>query len=168
MIIGRWLKKHRKQLTVHSLVIGIFILYCLFVAVPLFDRFESIEGEARLHKLSLPIVTNNIQGRIDKIDIYTHTIEIDGWAFIKDEGSENSDIYLVFKSDDKTYVFDTVSKVRLDVIEYFSEAGINLVNPGFNAIIPVRKIERDHYDVGIYIKKGDIEALQYTSRVVEF
>ena len=164
-----WLRAYRKQITIHTLIVAAFLVFLLFLAEPLFDRFESIEGESRLHDISLPTVTNNIQGHIDTVDIYTHTIEITGWAFINGGNSENSETYLVLQSDDNTYVFDTVSRKRLPVVQKFWKVGIKLVDPGFNAIIPVRKIARGTYILGLYITEGNIEALQYyPGKVVEF
>ena len=43
---------------------------------------------------------------------------------------------------------------------------MNLNYSGFMALIPARKITNGEYTVGIYIKKGDIEALIYTNKVV--
>ncbi len=34
------------------------------------------------------------------------------------------------------------------------------------ALIPARKIDNGEYTVGIYIKKGDIEALIYTNKAI--
>ena len=46
------------------------------------------------------------------------------------------------------------------------ESGLNVNNSGFIAKIPVDSIEEGIYKLGIYIKKGDIEALQYTDSVL--
>ena len=43
---------------------------------------------------------------------------------------------------------------------------LNLDYSGFVALIPARKIDNGEYIVGIYITKGDIEALQYTDRAI--
>jgi len=37
---------------------------------------------------------------------------------------------------------------------------------GFHAVIPKEEIEDGAYKIGIYVKKGDIEALKYTDIVV--
>lgn len=41
------------------------------------------------------------------------------------------------------------------------ESGLDLGNSGFIARIPKEEIEDGAYKIGIYIKKGDIEVLQY-------
>ena len=48
------------------------------------------------------------------------------------------------------------------------ESGLNLDNSGFIARIAEENIEAGTYKPGIYITKGDIEALSYIDKVVEF
>ena len=43
---------------------------------------------------------------------------------------------------------------------------MNLDYSGVVALIPARKIANGEYTVGIYITKGDIEALQYADRAI--
>jgi len=45
---------------------------------------------------------------------------------------------------------------------------LHLSNSGFIARIAVDSVEEGTYRLGIYIRQGDIEALQYTDRVVDF
>jgi len=91
-----------------------------------------------------------------------------GWAFIEGHDSLNSEIYIVLKSTDRTYVFTTETVIREGVTQHFEESGLNLDYSGFAARIPTGEIASGEYTVGIYITKADIEALQYTGRVVEF
>ena len=168
MATGSWLKAHRKQVITHALIVGAFLLFLIFLSEPLFDRLERIAGESQLYETTLPAATDNIQYWIDDLAAATHILEISGWAFIEDHDSVNSEIYVVLKSADRTYVFTTETVIREGITEHFKELGLNLDYSGFAALIPLRKIANARYTVGIYIKKGDIEALQYTDRVVEF
>ena len=43
---------------------------------------------------------------------------------------------------------------------------MNLDYSGFVALIPARKIANGEYVIGIYIRKGDIEALIYADKAV--
>ena len=43
---------------------------------------------------------------------------------------------------------------------------MNVEYSGFTTIIPARKISNGEYAVGIYIRGGDIEALQYTDKEI--
>ena len=168
MSTGSWLKAHRKQVITHTLIVGGFLFFLLFLSDPLFDRLDKVAGESILSKTTLPAATDNIQYWIDDLAVAAQTLEINGWAFIKGHDSVNSEIYIVLKSTDRTYVFTTETVIREGITQHFKELGLNLDYSGFAALIPARKIANGEYTVGIYITKGDIKALQYTDRVVDF
>ena len=167
MSMRSWFRTHRKQIITHTSIIVGFVLFTIFVAEPLFDRLERVEGEAQLQRLELPAETNAIYCSIDLIDIAPQTIEMEGWAFIGGQSIEDSKVYMVMKSKKTTYVFDTFAGPRQppgDIQERFKE--LNLGQSGFRVIIPIRKIDRGEYILGLYIIKGDIQALQYTDNAV--
>ena len=172
MSMGRWLKAHRKQVITHTSIIVGFVLLTIFVAEPLFDRLEQVAGESQLYETTLPAATNNIQYSIDKVEVTAHTLEMNGWAFIMGMDPDNSEIYIVLKSRSlfnifsRTYIFTAETMIREDVTQAFKELNLNLDYSGFTALIPTRKIAGGEYTVGIYITKGDIEALQYTGKAI--
>ena len=164
-MISNWLKSNRKKVLVHSLILSGFLLYLLFLAEPLFDRFEAIPGESRLHKFLSPRETVNIQGGLEKFDVSTHVIEAQGWAFIDGQDSVDSKIYIALKSHGSIYIFDTDPMERPDVAAH-KKLNQNLNWSGFNAIIPTRKIKSGKYIIGLYITKEDIQALQYFDKAI--
>jgi hypothetical protein len=167
MSTGSWLKAHRKQVITHTSIIVVFVLFIIFVSEPLFDRLEAVQGESRLHQFSLPAETNDIRYGIDAISPEDpRVVEIRGWAFIEDEDSEGSETYIVLESASRTYIFDTMLAMRPDITRNFRELNLNLDQSGFTALIPARKISNGTYTIGIYIRKGDIEALQYINRAI--
>jgi len=163
---GSWLRTHRKQLTTHTSIIVGFALLTIFVVEPLFARLELFAGASRLYETSVPAATDNIQYEVDHFENAAQILEIYGWAFIEGHDSVNSKIYIVLKSADRTYVFTTEIAIRESVTEQFKESGLNLDYSGFSALIPTRKIASGEYSMGIYIKKGDIEALIYTNKAI--
>jgi len=138
----------------------------IFVVEPLFARLEQFAGESRLYKTSVPPATDNIQYEVDHFEATARILEIYGWAFIEGYDSVNSKIYIVLKSADRTYVFTTETVIRESITEQFKELGLNLDYSGFSALIPIREIASGQYSMGIYIKKGSIEALIYTNKAV--
>jgi hypothetical protein len=170
MSTGNWFKAHRKQVITHTPIIVGFVLFIIFVSEPLFDRLERLDripGEAQLHQLQLPTETNNIMYSFDISTEDPRVAAIErGWAFIEGEDSENSKLYIVLKSPGQTYIFNTHVEKRPDVTRYFKELNLNLDYSGFMALIPARKIANGEYTVGIYITKGDIEAIEYTNKTV--
>ena len=168
MSTGSWFKAHRRQLGAHSLIIVGFALFLALAAEPLFDRLERVPGEAQLHRLALPSETGGIRSNIDRVESHGHTtLDVAGWAFIEGEDSEGGEIFIVLRSERKTYVFDTMAAPRPDVTAHFEELGLNLAYSGFMTLIPARTVASGEYTIGIYIRKGDIEALQYTLHTVE-
>lgn len=153
------------MVTIHSLIISGFLFYSFFLAAPIFDRFERVEGEARLQNIFLPVETSNIANNLE-IVIRTDVIEAEGWAFIEDQSAQDSKIYIVLKSGTKTYVFDTLPYKRSDITTIYQELNLDLDDSGFIALISPEKIATGEYTFGIYIRKGETEALQYTNKVV--
>lgn len=163
-MIRSWLRTHQKKVVIHSLILGSFLLYMVFLAGPLLDRFEGIPGKARLLQLTLPPVTGNIRYAMDLFYGGTRQIEVNGWAFIKGYSSENTSVYLILKSQKNTYGFETVSRRRPDITIVFKELGLNLNGSGFYCLVPLRELKPGEYTAGLYITKGDIQALQYTDK----
>jgi len=128
---------------------------------------------SKVQEISLPPESQQIKRGVDICGIIKEENEIKfmdiiGWAFIEGQSAEDSKIYMVLKSETANYIFDTLLQKRPDVTTAFVESGLNLDHSGFIARIPLDTVEVGAYELGIYIKKGDIEALQYTGRVVEF
>jgi hypothetical protein len=163
-----WFKAHRKQVVTHTSIVVAFVVFLIFVSGPLFDKFERVANESSLCEIALPASTNNIQYWIDDFQGTAHILEIRGWAFIRGQDSLNNEKYIVLESTDRTYVFTTETMIKAGVTQLFGDQGLNLDYSGFVALIPTRKIDTGKYKVGVYIVKGDVEALQYTNKVVDF
>jgi len=165
MSMGSWLRTRRKQIITHTLIVGGFLFFLLFLAEPLFVRFEP-RSSSTLQEISLPPETGNICYAFDRTDTGTEQIGIIGWAFIAGQNTENSHIFVCLKSCSNAYVFDTFVIPFPHVTENFAYLNLNLDLAGYKAMIPLEKIENGTYKVGIYIKKGRTKALQYTDMVV--
>ena len=173
MSMGSRLRTRRKQIITHTLIVGGFLFFLLFLAEPLFVRFEPGEvGMAKLHKITLLSETNDIHYEIDRITL-GNKVGIYGWAFIGGQSMEHSQTYVVLRSTNNTYVFDTFIWPRPDVTEAFGylHLHLDLDHSGFVARISMHEIEDGTYRVGLYIKKGrlfwiEAEALRYTRQLL--
>lgn len=95
-------------------------------------------------------------------------IEISGWGFMEGVNADKSKIYTVFRSREKTYIFDSQMRIREDVTNaFFEEYKMNLDSCGFNTNILKNQIESGKYQIGIYIENGDKKALVYTDKYYE-
>ena len=161
MSMGSWLKAHRKQVITHtSIIVGVALL-TVFVVEPLFDRWGEVAGESELCDVTLPPVSDNIEYFFDQFQATAQVLELRGWAFIWGYDSLNTTIYIVLKSAYRTYVFTTEAEIREGVTASYKDLDLNLDYSGFSALIPTGKVASGKYTVGIYIRKGDIEALEY-------
>jgi hypothetical protein len=164
--IGYWFQAKKKSIAIHGTIIAIFIVFLLTFASPLFERLQVIKGAANLSDVKLPIETNNIKYYLERIDNRTEIIEIEGWAFLEHQNTDDSRIYVVLKSKAHIYVFDTIPRKRIDIVKGFSDLSLNLDYSGFMANIPAGKISNGEYIIGIYIGNEDTNALQYTDEVI--
>jgi hypothetical protein len=162
-MIKDWFEAHWKKVLVNGLILSAFLVYALFLADPLFNKFEVLEGESPLATVSLPSPTDNIQYNLDRFLVGDYSIEIEGWAYLKGESAEGSRVYVVLKSAENTYVFETSPWQRGGITD--PEAlDLKLDQAGFVSVIPLANIEEGGYNLGLYIKKVGIEALQYTDK----
>jgi hypothetical protein len=167
MVTVSWLRTHRKQIIMHTSIIVGFVLFTIFVMVPLFDSLE-LSSTSILQKSSLPRATDNISYVFDRVenDKTQETITIMGIAFIGGLNTTNSHTFVCLKSYSDNYVVDTDVVWRPDVTEDYAYLNLNLDLSGFRAVIPLRKIKDGTYKVGILITKDDIKALSYTYMII--
>lgn len=114
---------------------------------------------------SLPSEANNISYCVDYFNQNHDSISLAGWAYIMGKSSIGSTIYIVLKSAEKSYLFLPTSHKRPDVTAHFKS--LNFDDSGFSITINKNKLEPGTYKVGIYIRKINIEALQYTDREIK-
>jgi len=77
-----------------------------------------------------------------------------GWAFIRGRNSAYSNIYLVLieKSQNKTFIYNTIRTLRFDVRDVFKG---DYEWSGFSFIQPVNQIPKGNYKVGMLIENFD-------------
>lgn len=80
---------------------------------------------------------------------------IDGWAFSPDAlrpDTAAGRMYVVLRSIDREYVFDTIPRKRPDIGDYFRDRALDWT--GFISYIPVSGLDSGVYRVGLYITDG--------------
>lgn len=119
----------------------------------------------KLQQIDLPSETKGISYHVDVMRVVKDYIEISGWAFINEKSSENSKIQLGLWSKKNSYLINTICDKRPDVTAYFKS--LNFDDSGFSSAIAKEEIEIGTYKLGIYIKKDNTEAFQYTDRIIK-
>lgn len=87
-------------------------------------------------EIPLPPESGEIRLEVDRYEVTKEGMQIAGWAFIEGQSAEDSQIYVVLKSEVATYIFDTILQKRPDVTAAYVESGLNLDNSGFIVRIP--------------------------------
>ncbi len=157
-------RKLPKQLLVHGLILGSFLFYCIFLAEPLFNKFERIPGESKSYTFALPKETGGIRYNIEKLETAAQAIELKGWAFLEKPRYKSGRVYVVLQSKRHIYIFDTYYQPRPDVAKYFKSDEVK--NSGFFCIIPKGKIKQGKYKVGLYLEIKNARALIFTQKSI--
>lgn len=129
-----------------------------------FHQFESLSQNCFTE---LPQETNNITYHFYRIGYdlpVLKNIVLEGRAYINDSSNIKNNYYVLLKSDNKSYIFNSFTHQNSDLISIVS------VNKSddfvFFAFIPYDAIEAGKYKIGIYIKNSSTEALKYTDEVL--
>ncbi len=102
--LWNWIKAHKIAFLVHGLIWIGFGCYVLFLAGPLFARFEIIPGEANLIQMQLPNETNNLHFNLDKLITAKDALEVQGWAFIDGYSTDNDRVFIILRSARTRYI----------------------------------------------------------------
>jgi hypothetical protein len=160
-----WLGRQKRQVLIHSLILAGFLVYCLFFAQPLFARFEDVPGQAVEVSLKLPYTANNVTFSLDQVIPSSSALEINGWAFINGQDTQDLETYLVLKSAQTSYIFTTTAVYSNPITTEYGN-GLNLDWAGFTTIVPMQKIKSGSYTVGLYLYKDGAAVLQYTGETI--
>jgi hypothetical protein len=128
-----------------------------------YNKFMDGESTVQLVKF-LPSETEGITYNFDEFQDRGGAFFVRGWAYMKGQSAEKSLIYIVLASKGAEYMVQAMPQKRPDVTAYFGSGDYD--DSGF--VLSLRKgdLETGEYRVGIYIKKGGIEGLQYTNRFI--
>jgi hypothetical protein len=127
-----------------------------------YDQTYSIDIVEFKKKLAAIELVNTVLSGIDVFSQQKDYTQIDGWAYIKNQSSENSKIAILFISEKRSYLFKTSPVKRPDVTSHFK--ALNYDDSGFYAVIPSIILEKGEYQLFIYIEKNAIHALQNTNK----
>lgn len=112
-------------------------------------------------------VSDNIKYSIELVKNITdsdyETVEISGFAFIKNVSNLNSKTFITLKSKEKELIFDMASIRRPDVTKAFGE-NMNINDSGFQTFIPTNLLSNGDYQIGILIENGGKNYFQYTDK----
>lgn len=148
--------QHYRRYLIHIFVVLIFLAY-LASANYIFCCLLTVDGEARICDIDIPVETGDIRYSIESVETqkinWKDIIVIRGWAFIEETDTYNSSTYIVLKKDTEEFIFDSNMQARPDVTQYFNTMQLELDESGFQSNIPLERIPDGTYRIGIIIFK---------------
>ena len=106
-ITKSWFLLQKKIIIAHGLIILVFILFLTLFSSSIFNRIGG-KLEAERQDFLLPEQTGNIQLSLNKPLVGNNFIQIEGWAYIDGQNAQDNQTYVVLKSSNQTYIFDTL------------------------------------------------------------
>ncbi len=118
--------------------------------------------------VNLPNESTDVISSIEmvKLEPEKKQLIISGWAFVNDQDSSDRNVFVVLKSENKTYVFDSVFAKRPDVTKHFEKLNLDLDNSGFKTLIFQNAVPDGKYNIGIYIDNAKGSFFQTTDYYV--
>lgn len=139
---NRWIKKNKNLLTINNII--------------------NSKQDIKLPQENKETTIANIDNIKENENNLESEIEITGWGFLNKENAKGSKIFLVFKSDQKEYIFDTFRCERTDVRDAYDKQNLfDLEHSGFYLHIPKKELENGNYQIGIYIEKENKKGLTF-------
>jgi hypothetical protein len=106
------------------------------------------------------ISKKNIHYNIESVEQVNDFIFFEGWAFIKDNTSENSEVFIILRGKNQTYKITTKSNSRPDVYDHFKRE-FNYSFSGFESKFEISNIPKEEYQIGIQIKNSKLEKEEF-------
>ena len=121
------------------------------------------------HDIELPKETNDVNFDWAMVPHDEFFFIENGWAHISGREYVNSETFVVLKSTDTTYVFDTYRHFRHDVTLAMNVGDLD--NSGFTVIVPYDRIDDGEYEIGIYIRERTPffslpDGMEYTGKML--
>jgi hypothetical protein len=109
--------------------------------------------------ITLQPPTTKVKCGFEKINIADNTLTIGGWAFLDGTNTDGLKIYVVLKKGADQNIYATMGAIRKDVTNVYKKSGINVDASGFAVKIPVETLQKGHYQIGVYLEKGNLIGL---------
>lgn len=144
--------------------IGLAVVVLLFVSVACSEKTGKTPEQkvSQQQSFALPQETNDLEISVEQTKKDNGVVKVDGWSAVKKLDSKDSTIYCILKSKDKVYIFDTFQPYKRPDVTAYSK--IDRDESGFNVVIPADKLEKGEYQIGVLIKKNNVDHVQFTDK----
>ena len=111
--------------------------------------------------------TRKINNNFETISFSGNNLIISGWGFLDGMNSDFLKSYILLKKNDIVTVFSVNVQIRKDVTKYFNKSGLTLDSTGFFIQIPSENLEKGHYQIGLYILRGNQVGMIYSEKYMD-
>lgn len=110
-------------------------------------------------KLKPPV--NELKCGFETIVVSDSMLIIGGWGFLDGSNANNMNVFILLKRNDVVRIFSIDKTIRKDVSTVYKETKLDLDSSGFMTKIPISNLEKGHYQVGLYIERGEKVGMSY-------
>ncbi len=132
-----------------------------------FDSLMDAKINSNQVSIKLKIPNCNIKSDFETISCTGNKLTITGWGFLQGLDSDSMKSYVLLKKNEIVTIFSTNVKTRKDVAFVFKEMKMNLDSVGFSAHFSAGNLGKGHYQVGLYIEKGNQTGIIYADKYVD-
>ena len=130
-------------------------------------ELKNSASEIKQVSITLKPATDKIKNSFETIKTSNNNLMISGWGFLQGLNADSLISYVLLKKNEKVTVFSIVVQPRQDVTIFFKELALNLDKSGFIAQIGTETLEKGHYEVGLYILRGNRAGISYSGKYVD-
>ncbi|WP_248724604.1 DUF6311 domain-containing protein [Seonamhaeicola sp. ML3] len=117
---------------------------------------------------NIPELIGSIIKNVERVDVNSKDILIQGWAAVKNRNASGSEIKILLTGNNMNYLIDTEKISREDVSIYFkNQGGFNYDNSGFRCSVKKVYLEKGIYSLGVLINHNDKEYFNLTDKKIE-
>jgi hypothetical protein len=132
------------------------------------------EGAPTQTNVRLPEVSEQNKYFIDaltRVEGQTNLYDLNGWAFSTENPNEPTNIFLtdiILFNETQNFVLNTLPNARGDVVDAFTDLGLDIVDPGYSARVNNTLIPPGDYCIGIRLTHLEGTSAQFinTLRVI--
>ena len=164
-MIRMWFRKYYKHI-----ILWVFFIALLLSLDFIAEDLIRVRDEAHLVNVVLPLESKDIIFDIDGVVMleaqWKNLFSVNGYAFFSGINVDQNQVYMVLKSEEAQYVFNSLKCYRGGLKDEAINTGLNLDYAGFHSDISLRRLRSGLYRIGVYLVNGEKKAMAFSKSYV--
>jgi hypothetical protein len=131
------------------------------------EKFSEPQKISNVASIDIQKSNHEMAYCVDKVEQSSDYITVIGWGYLKGIDATANQSYVLLRKEQHVYAFDSKIISRKDVTKVFLKDKLDLDSSGFISSIPVEKLEKGKYEVGVYIVNGDKHSIIFSKKSVD-